>query len=420
MLVAGGGKLVDEQNTFSTKILANLAMARQSDKTTIIRSEDDVRKLCPTRKTSGTTTWHFQMKNTRDVAFAVSKSFLWDGAKINLPNGKTAFAQSFYPAKSVDVKDGWPRATEYLKASVESFSRNWFVYPYPNAINVAGPVGGMEFPGITFDWHDVKSGKVMWLLASHEIGHSWYPMIVGSNERRYPFMDEGFNTFIDIYAQAAFNHGEFAPKRDGEYAPGGGNPADEIIPVMKELKHSYNLLSAPDEMDYHYVHPLFYFKTAFGLVLLREVILGPEKFDLAFRTYTRRWAFKHPAPNDFFRTMDNVSGTDLSWFWRGWFAHNWLLDQAVTEVKYTDDKPEEGAQITIENKGQLVMPVLITIKESNGKEHQLKLPATVWSHGADWTFKTPTTSKIISVVIDEKHQLPDIDRQNNVWNQAAG
>lgn len=420
VLVVGGGQLVNGKEILSEKIIKNIEKARQSDKTVIIRSADDVRSLCPTQKETGYTTWHFQMKNTRDVAFALSKSFIWDGAKINLPDGKTAFAQSVYPETSAAAKDCWPRATEYLKAAVEIFSKSWFPYPYPEAINVAGPVGGMEFPGITFDWHDMKKGYGMWLLASHEIGHTWYPMIVGANERRYPFMDEGFNTFVDIYAHDEFNHGEYAPKRDGEYAPGGGNPADEIIPVMKELQGSYNLMSAPDRMDYKYVHPLFYFKTAFGLVLLREVILGHDKFDFAFRTYTKRWAFKHPSPNDFFRTMDNASGEDLTWFWRGWFEHNWLLDQAVKKVTYQDNNPDKGALITIENKQKLVMPVLVTIQEANGKEHQLKLPVNVWSQGADWTFLAPTTSSVTSVIIDAKHQLPDIDRQNNVWKADSG
>lgn len=415
MLVAGGGRLLNGKEILSEKIMTNLENARQSDKTVIIRSAEEVRTLCPTKKEDGLTTWHFEMKNTRDVAFAASRSFLWDAAKINLPDGKTALAQSFYPEASAAAKDGWRRATEFVKASVEIFSEKWFVYPYPEATNVAGPVGGMEFPGISFDWHDVKKGKSFWALISHEIGHTWYPMIVGANERRYPFMDEGFNTFIDIYAQEEFNKGEFAPKRDGEYAPKGGNPADEIIPVMKELQGSYTLLHAPDFMSYKHVHPLFYFKTAFGLVLLREVILGHERFDEGFRAFTERWAYKHPAPNDFFRTMDNVSGEDLSWFWRGWFAHNWLLDQAVKSVEYDQDKLGKGTSITLENREKLVMPAIIDVTEENGKVHRLKLPVNIWSHGPEWTFQVATTSKVVRVVLDPDHQLPDIDRKNNIW-----
>lgn len=416
IIVAGAGALVNGKDILSDKILKNLSKARQSDKTVIIRSVDDVQQLCPTKKTSGTTTWHFQMNNSRDVAFACSKSFIWDAAKINLPDNKTALAQSFYPESSNHNQNGWPRATEYIKASVEIFSRHWLPYPYPEATNVAGPVGGMEFPGITFDWHAPKNdGKGFWSLISHEIGHCWFPMIVGANERRYPFMDEGVNTFIDIYAQEAFNNGEYAPKRDGEYAPGGGNPADEIIPVIKELQNSYTLMDAPDRMAYKFVHPLFYFKTAYGLVLLREVILGHERFDYAFQTYCRRWAFKHPSPVDFFRTIDNASGEDLSWFWRGWFYNNWLLDQSVQSVAYKDNKVENGALITIANNDQFVMPVTVAIKEDNGHTHLLKLPVDIWTQGSEWTFKAPTRSKILSVTLDPELQLPDTNRENNQW-----
>lgn len=420
IIVAGAGELVNGADILSGNILKNLSKARQSDKTVIIRSAEDVQKHCPTKKATGTTTWHFRMTNSRDVAFACSKSFIWDGAKINLPGNKTAFAQSFYPEKSSHDQNGWPRATEYLKASVEIFSEKWFPYPYPEATNVAGPVGGMEFPGITFDWHaPKKDGKGFWALISHEIGHCWFPMIVGANERRYPFMDEGFNTFIDIYAQEAFNNGEYAPKRDGEYAPGGGNPAEEIIPVIKELQNSYTLMDAPDRMDYKFVHPLFYFKTAYGLVLLREVILGHDRFDYAFQTYCRRWAFKHPSPIDFFRTMDNASGEDLDWFWRGWFYHNWLLDQSVKSVAYKDNETQNGALVTISNNDQLVMPVTVSVKEENGQTHLLKLPVGIWAHGPEWTFLAPTTSKILSVVLDPDHRLPDTNRANNTWPPNA-
>jgi hypothetical protein len=272
----------------------------------------------------------------------------------------------------------------------------------------------MEFPALTFDYYRA-GGKGLWALLSHEIGHSWYPMIVGSDERRFPFMDEGFNTFVDIYAQQDFNHGEFAPKRDGEYAPKGGNPADEIIPVIKELQNGPTLMTPPDWMDYKYVHPLAYFKTAFGLVLLRDIVLGKDRFDYAFRNYTKNWAFKHPSPADFFRSMDNAAGEDLSWFWRGWFYNNWQLDQAITGVKYVDDDAHKGALVSIENKEQLPMPVSVEIKEANGKTQIVKLPVEIWQRGAYWTFQAPTTSKIISVVIDPKNQLPDIDRSNNIW-----
>jgi len=415
LLAVGSGELLNGSEVFNSSIVNNLNKAKNSDKTVIIRSLNEVQNaVSPTKKTIGNVTWHFAMKKTRDVAFALSKAFIYDGARINLPNGKKAFAQSVYPEESMENGSEWNRATEYLKASVEDFSNRWFEYPYSEALNIAGSVGGMEFPAAAFDYYK-DSGKSFWALVSHEIGHTWFPMTVGSDERRYPFMDEGFNTFIDIYAQADFNNGEFAPKRDGEYAPKGGNPADEMVPVIKSLQNGATLMTPPDGMIGKDIHPLAYFKTAFGLVLLRDVILDSNRFDNAFRYYIKNWAFKHPSPTDFFRTMDNAAGEDLTWFWRGWFCHNWLLDQAVDSVKYVDGDAAKGALISIENKEQLPMPVMVEIKEENGRTHTIHLPVEIWQRGGNWTFQAPTTSKITSVIIDPKHQLPDVDRSNNEW-----
>lgn len=417
LLLVGSGELVNRDEILNKDILQKIREARSSDKTVLIRSLKDVENnVSPTKKSSGNITWHFAMKNSRDVAFAASKAFMYDGAKTDLPGGKTCFSQSAYPAESIEDGSGWTRATEYLKASVENFSRRWFEFPYPEAVNVAGPVGGMEFPALTFDYWKVNNAKDLWALLSHEIGHSWFPMIVGSDERRFPFMDEGFNTFVDIYAQADYNHGEFAPKRDGEYAPKGGNPADEIIPVIDSNINGNNLLTYPDRMESKWIHPLAYFKTAYGLVLLREYILGNDRFDYAFINYVKNWAFKHPSPTDFFRSMDNAAGEDLSWFWRGWFYHNWQVDQAVTKVGYDNNDYTKGALITIENKQQMPMPVKIEIKENNGKTQTVDLPVEVWQRSAQWTFRVPTTTKVSSVKIDPQHQLPDIDRSNNEWH----
>src|SRR5699024_133353 len=218
-----------------------------------------------------------------------------------------------------------------------------------------------------------------------------------------------------VYAQEDFNDGEFAPKRDGEYAPGGGNPADEIVKVIEENKNGPTLMTAPDDMDYGHVHPLSYFKAAFGLVLLREVILGPEKFDYAFKQYAKNWRYKHPRPEDFFRSMENGSGENLTWFWQGWFYHNWQLDQAVKGVDYTEDDPAKGAVITVVNNRQMVMPVLVSVEEENGKSHRFKVPVELWKFGAEAQFKVNTTSKIKQIVLDPEHQLPDLDRSNNEW-----
>ena len=196
MIVAGSGELVNPKDVLTPTQLERFAQAKTSDKTIVIRTAAEVNDPASRPKSSGPLTWHFHMDSTRDVAWSASPVFVWDAARINLPNGKTSLAESVYPPESVG-EDAWSRSTEYVKDTVERFSRKWYPYPWPAAINVAGFSTGMEYPGIVFDGIDDKSKTLFWITA-HEIGHDWFPMIVGSNERRNAFMDEGFNTFIDI------------------------------------------------------------------------------------------------------------------------------------------------------------------------------------------------------------------------------
>ena len=323
---------------------------------------------------------------------------------------------SVYPIESAG-DSAWGRSTKYLKRSIEIFSQNWFEYPYPTAVNVGGPVGGMEYPGIIFcGWH-ARTG-ILWMVTNHEIGHNWFPMVVGSDERENAWMDEGFNTFIDIYATDDFNHGEYAPKRDGEYAPKGGNPAQEIIPLLIDPGVP-SIMTYADNLPYKYVHPLEYYKTALGLVMLRENILGHQRFDYAFKTYINRWAYKHPSPSDFFRTMNDAAGEDLNWFWKEWFVKTWTLDQSVKDVKYVEGDTSKGAVITIENNDKMVMPVTILVKESNGKTGRVNLPVEIWEKSGEWSFKYNSTSLIDSVIIDPDESFPDVDRKNNIWTSGT-
>ncbi|MDB5429130.1 MAG: Peptidase rane alanine aminopeptidase, partial [Caulobacter sp.] len=329
MIVAGSGDLTNPKDVLSPDQQARLAQARASDATVVIRTPEEVKATAPAG--DAVKTWRFHMDDTRDVAFAASRAFVWDAARINLPGGKTALAQSVYPPESVGP-DKWGRSTEYLKHAVETFSARWFPYPWPNAINVAGPATGMEYPGIVFDGID-DAGKTLFWITAHEIGHSWFPMIVGFDERRDAWMDEGFNTFIDVYESDDFNKGEYGPKRDSEYAPGPAAPADQIAALLTD-PNAPVIVTRADAVREKYRHPVTYFKAAYGLTLLREDILGPERFDPAFRKFIADWAFRHPKPSDFFRAMESAGGEDLSWFWRGWYLNNWTHDLAVGEVKY--------------------------------------------------------------------------------------
>ena len=409
MIVAGGGVLLNPQEVLTPEQRARLARARASDATVLIRTPEEVKRDAARPAATAEKTWRYHFANTRDVAFSTSRAFVWDAAKMNLPGGKTALSQSVYPLESVG-DEGWGRSTEYLKDSVERFSQHWFAYPYPTAWSIAGGSTGMEYPGMAFDGVTDKGKELFWITA-HEIGHTWYPMIVGSNERRDAWMDEGFNTFIDTFESDEFKGGVYGPKRDSEYAEKGGNPVDEILPLLAD-PDAPPILSEPDVMGEKYRHSVTYFKTALGLRLLRDVIIGPERFDPAFRKYTADWAFKHPKPSDFFREMESEAGEDLSWFWRGWFMNNWQLDLAITAVTYVDGDSAKGAVVALESRDRLVMPVDLSVAYADGKTTLIKLPVETWMRARP-VIGVPA-GRITTVVLDPNHKLPDRDRANNV------
>lgn len=416
MIVAGSGQLMNPQDVLTANERARLARARTSDATVMIRSADAVNDPASRPKQGGTLTWHFHMNHTRDVAFSASPVFQWDAARINLPGGKASLAMSFYPAQSAG-RAAWGRSTEYLKDALEHYSQRWYPYPWPTAVNVAGPTDGMEYPGLVFDGVGDK-GKYLFWITAHEIGHSYFPMIVGSNERRHAWMDEGFNTFIDVYESRDFNHGEYGPKRDAEYAPQGGNPVDDILPVLED-PDAPPILTRADSIPEKYRHPVTYFKAALGLVLLREQILGPRRFDPAFRRYIAAWAYKHPQPADFFRAMDSAAGEDLSWWWRGWYAHNWTLDLAVDSIAPVDGDPGKGTRIVVGSHDKLVMPATLRVAFSDGSHEDYRLPVESWIRHRSTSVIVPPGKTIVSATVDPDHKLPDKDRFNNTRKVGA-
>lgn len=412
MIVSGSGELMNPKEVLTAAEQARLAKARASDATVIIRSPEDVAAAIAAKPSSLTKTWRFHMDKTRDAAFTASRVFVWDAARINLPNGRTALAQSVYPRESVGPQ-AWGRSTEIMKHSVETFSKRWFAYPWPNAINVAGPATGMEYPGIVFDGVPDK-GITLFFITAHEIGHSWFPMIVGVDERRDAWMDEGFNTFIDVYESDDFNKGEYAPKRDGEYAPKKDmTPGDQIAELLNDAK-APAILTRADAIRELYRHPVTYFKTAYGLVLLREDILGPERFDIAFRKFIADWAFKHPKPSDFFRAMESEGGEDLSYFWRGFFFNTWQHDLAVTSVEYVGGNPNNGGGVvTVANLGQLVLPAILRVTFADGTMRDVPVPAETWIQNTTHAFAIEGTKAVVEATIDPDRSLPDRNRTNN-------
>jgi hypothetical protein len=407
-IVVCSGALLNPSEVYTAEQQNRLKKAETSDATVMIRSEAEVTQPSSRPTNTPTLTWKFRIENSRDVAWASSAAFILDAARINLPSGKKSIAMSAYPVESVG-QDGWTRSTEYTKASIEHYSDKWLEYPYPAAINVAGNEGGMEYPGIVFCSYESKTER-LWGVTDHEFGHIWFPMIVGSNERLHAWMDEGFNTFINSLSTDAFNDGEYKERKSNMHRMSGMFVNDRLEPIY----------TSPDNLKESNLGVLAYYKPSMGLVLLREQILGPERFDEAFTAYINRWAYKHPTPDDFFRTMENVAGEDLRWFWRGWFVNSWKLDQAVTEVKYVKNDPTQGAIITIENLEKMPMPVVIELKTKSGKVTRKTLPVEIWKRNISWTFKVDTSEELTKVVIDPDFALPDVDSSNNKWKASDG
>ena len=406
-IVVGSGDLVNTTEVYTAEQQKRWNAAKVSDKTVIIRSADEVTNAASRPAGKSTLTWKFKIKNSRDFSWASSPAFVIDAARINLPSGKKSLAISAYPTES-NGNNGWERSTEYTKASIEHYSKLWYEYPYPAATNVAGNEGGMEYPGIVFcSWE--SRGASLWGVTDHEFGHIWFPMIVGSNERLFAWMDEGFNTFINSLSTAAFNNGEYK------------EPAMNLHNMAEYMTGTDNepIFTAPDNMKEANIGLLAYLKPGSGLTMLRENILGKERFDKAFREYIKRWAYKHPQPDDFFRTMENVAGEDLSWFWRGWIINNWRLDQAITRVKYNKGDAKNGALVTINNLDRMAMPVIAEVKTKSGATTLINLPVEIWQRNVEWTFKVNTTEELESITLDPNHVFPDINSENNVWSNAV-
>jgi len=407
MIVVCSGELLNTSEVYTPEQVKRWSAARSSEKTVIIRSAEEVTASSsrPTQKAN--LKWHFKIKNARDASWAASAAFIIDAAKMNLPSGKKGLAISAYPIES-NGDSAWGRSTEYVKSTIEYYSKKWFEFPYPAATAVAGTPGGMEYPGIVFCGARAQRGG-LWGVNDHEFGHTWFPMIVGSNERLYGWMDEGFNTFINSLSSDNFNHGEYKSKY----------PADKNrMANMYTAPSLEPILSYVDNYKERNNGTLSYSKPGEGLTLLREVILGQDRFDRAFQTYINRWAFKHPTPDDFFHTIENVAGESLQWFWRGWFVNNWRLDVSVRSVTYNSNENfAKGAVITLDNLEKMAMPVILEVKMVSGKKDRIKLPVEIWERNTSWSFRYPCTEEIESVTYDPDKVLPDFNPSNNVWKK---
>jgi hypothetical protein len=396
MIVAATGVLRNPSEVLTATQRSRLAQARTSATTVMIRGPDEVGDPASRPPTSyGTFTWRFTADSVRDFAWAASRTFVWDAVGVN--GGKT-LAMSFYPPSTASL---WKDATDYAKFALEGYSNQWAPYPYPTASNVRGIEGGMEYPMIVFC--NRPTPETLYSVTDHEFGHTWFPMVVGSNERRYAWMDEGFNEFINYYNWI---------KRFGLPPQHRGSIPDYL--AMATSGQERPIMSFADQLPGMFVGPAAYDKPAIALRLLREVVVGPERFDAAFKEYFRRWAYKHPTPADFFRTMEDGVGEDLSWFWRGWFHTTAQLDQAVDSVALADSAGVES-RIYLRNAGGIPMPVELSLLMDDGSTQRLTLPVEVWFGGATYTAIVPGPKKVNSVIVDPESRYPDVRRENNRW-----
>jgi hypothetical protein len=400
MIVAATGVLRNPEDVLTAAQRSRLAEARKSARTVLIRGPDEVGNPA-SRPASpyGTFTWRFTADSVRDFAWAASRTFVWDAVGVN--GGKT-LAMSFYPPSTAPL---WEQATEYAKFALESYSAQWAPYPYPTANNVRGIEGGMEYPMIVFC--NRPTPETLYSVTSHEFGHTWFPMVVGTNERRYAWMDEGFNELINYYDWI---------KRFGLPPEHRGSVRDYL--AMATSGQERPVMSFADQLPGMFVGPAAYDKPALALRLLREVVVGPDRFDAAFREYFRRWAYKHPTPADFFRTMEDGVGEDLSWFWRGWLYTTAQLDQAVDSVSVSDSAEVES-RIHLRNRGGIPMPVELALQMDDGSTRRLTLPVEIWFGGATYTAVVPGPAKVHSATVDPDSKYPDARRENNRWPVVA-
>ena len=357
-------------------------------------------------------TWHFIAPAVRDFAWGTSDQYVWDATRALVRDSARATVDtvniySFYrqhPSALAWALGG----ARFTRDAIEQHSIYLWPYPWPTMTSMEGVLdsGGMEYPMMTLmqPWADTLSlaGDLM-----HETGHMWFPMQVGSNETRHPWMDEGFTQY-DVAQGMRPLYGE--PRSGGR--PGDSEQGQRALYVAAARGGHDMTLMWPGDLypeDWYFI--MYYDKTAAVLAALRGLI-GEETFHRAYREYGRRWIGKHPYPYDFFNTMSDVAGRNLDWFWTTWFYEPWPLDQAIASVEQQGD----STAITIEDRGLAPMPVTLAITRADGETQRLTLPVDVWLTGARrYLVRVPSSPVITRVVIDPDNLFPDVDRANQAW-----
>ncbi len=420
-IVASTGTLLNPADVLTPEQLARFSSLSRDSTTRIIRPDE----ISRTADTSAAAVWKFSAANVRDFAFAASPDFVWDGTVTNAGTKIYAFykAEDYRVSQSpvIDNATNWDFGAEMAKRSIEYFSALYGEYVYPQATVVSGPVLGMEYPMMVFIENGDALSNLMNFTIAHELAHQWYPMMIGSDETRHPFMDEGFATYITSklldkeFPVHAYINADFAREYSWMNLPDNNNRLMEQRLYLMEarenkgsalMSHSYDIPSA----DYG---TMAYAKPGTVLVMLEDV-LGTETFTEAMREYYRRWRYKHPSAEDFFRTMEDVAGRDLDWFWNPWFYQTWKLDIAVDGVKNEESNGIRRTVIALHNREQAKMPATLRLTLANGETRDRRFSETVWSKGQHAEIVVDSLPAAVTrVVVDPENKLADVDRMNN-------
>ncbi len=393
--VAASGMLQNPREVLSAEQQERLARAAKTQQVIAITSMAEARA----RVTSGTRTWRFRAEKVRDVAWAAAPDFRWDATSWN-----GILTQAYYEWPKAGK--AWEAGAEQTRWTIRHYSETFFPFPYPQATSVAGPVGGMEYPMFVMV-HAGEDSMSVFSTINHEHGHEWFPMIVGSNERRYPWMDEGFNTYINTFAKEL-------RWRDTVMI---GSMLDNWKATV-DAGNDVPLMTAADNIPVAALGAVAYRKPAVLLLTLRNQVVGPEAFDPAFRGYIREWAFKHPTPGDFFRTIESATGRDLSWYWRGFWYTTDLLDVGIDSISQRDQDGQHLAVVSLHRATSIVMPVRLRLKYTDGKTGDFSLPVNIWANGDRFDAQLVVPAKVIGARLWPDPSVPDWNHLNDSWGDV--
>jgi hypothetical protein len=393
--IAGSGVLQNAADVLTAAQRERLARASRSDSTVAVITDDEAHAT----PTPGTRTWRFRALNVRDVAWAGAPDFRWDAT-----NANGVLAQAYY--QIAKAGKAWEHAAEQTAWTIRSYSELFYKYPYPQATSVAGTVGGMEYPMfVMVHYGDPKDDpKSIFGTVNHEHGHEWFPMIVGSNERRYAWQDEGFNTYLNAFALE-------------RRTPGTSPYASYVTNWRQTVENRMDapLMTPPDRIAAGALGALGYRKPAVVLLALRDNVVGRTTFDRAFREYTRRWAFKHPSPGDFFRTIENVSGMDLGWYWRSFWYSTDVLDIGIDNVTMRQQQGENTAMIALRRNTPVPFPVRLRLLLKDNTIQDVAMPVEVWSQGERVEAVVAVKSAVIGARLWPDGIVPDWNTTNDGW-----